>query len=416
MPPSMWRRLLDRTYFALFREYPQLAALAVMTGSAQFAVALVSIYALPKYLDTHWHVSGKEIGLVSAVFLASETVLKIPMGRISDRLGRKPFIVLGPLLTCLNPTLIVSLPAALWRLILPIRALDGAGIAALWPPLFATVGDLTRGRSRAAAMSVINTVYVAAMGVAIALGGFAAYLFHSDRAPFYLASVLLLAASAAGHFGLRGRPRRPEEDEQVASDPTGPPPAPATVPTVAFALVLLLSFLMMSGVLVLPSFLVLYLQKDLNLTDLGMSGLLIGLGIPVLLLGLPLGHAADRAGPSVAVRLAISLAAVAMWAMPFCNTVPTFGVVAVIITLACMFGMPAWLALVSGLAPAKWRGGVMGAVATAEGVGAVIGPLIGGYLWDISHRAIFFGAAALVTLAAVVALATLRRLPEPGTD
>jgi len=409
----MRRNLLDRTYLALFREYPQLGPLALMTGASQLAFALVNIYALPIYLVERLGLSGTALGLATATFLAVETALKIPMGRLSDRYGRKLFIVLGPLLIAFNPTLIASLPKRLWMLVFPLRAVDGIGAAALWPPLFAAVGDLTHDRRRAAAMSVMNTVYVAAIGGAVALGAFVAHITGSDKTPFYVATGLLVVSAITAQLGLAGSRRPAAEEAPGAPDPpeSQTPPPRATYP---FPLLLLMSLLMTLGVLTLANFLILYLRESLQLSNLQTGLLLVCLGVPILLLGLPLGHAADHWGKCRAVRVSLTLSAALMWVIPSCRSVPLFGLIATLLVLSHILGTPAWLALVSALAPSRRRGGVMGAVATAEGIGAVLGPLVGGWLWDINHSYIFYGAATSLSLAALIALFMLRRDPEPN--
>ncbi|HUT74111.1 MAG TPA: MFS transporter [Armatimonadota bacterium] len=398
---------LERTYIALFREYPELLRLGVVAGAGQIAFALVNVYALPMYLIEDLHVSGVALGATSATFLVCEMALKFPMGRLSDRLGRKPFIVLGPLLICLSPTLVARLPLRLWALVFPLRVADGVGAAALWPPLFAMIGDLVRPRSRAAAMSAVNTVYVAAIGVAAALGALVAHAAHSNRFPFYVASGLLLVAAVVGYWGL---PRSRPAAVPTAATPAEAAPAPAPYP---MFLVLLISLLMTMGALTLASFALPYLKFEFGLSGLGVGGLLAALGVPVLLLGLPLGHAADRWGRTLAVRLSLGASAALMWLVPSCHSLVAFSAVAVLLVLSQILGIPAWLAVVSELAPTNRRGGVMGMVATAEGAGAALGPVLGGLLWDRQHADVFYGAAAILTLAALVAALALRREPAP---
>lgn len=84
--------------------------------------------------------------------------------------------------------------------------------------------------------------------------------------------------------------------------------------------------------------------------------------------------------------------------------------------LGFMLGLPAWLALVSDLAPAGATGRIMGLVATAQGAGAFLGPLAGGYLWDVNLRSPFYLAAALLTLSAVVALLLLQRTQSSSSS
>jgi MFS family permease len=405
---------LGQTYLGVFREYPFLFPFAVVTFAGQAAFALVNIYALPVYLVQDLRLSGLTLGAASATFLCIETLLKFPMGRWSDRVGRSGFLVLGPLLICLNPTFFAALPTHLWFLLFPLRVADGAGAAALWPPLFAAVGDLVPDRSRAAAMSVMNTVYVAAIGGAVVVGAFAAHLTGSDRVPFLLASGFLIVTAVVAYSSL---PRLPGTRLPAAA--VGPAhgadnPAPAGISHVAaggrlLVLTFVVSMVMSAGVLALSNFLVLYLKMDMGLSAGGIGALLAGLAVAVLALGLPLGHLADRWGTPHAVRLSLTVAALAMWLIPSCRTMASFVPVAVILVLGHIMGTPAWLALVSQLAPAARRGGVMGLVATGEGVGAVVGPLLGGFLWDKAHHWVFYGSACLLTLAAALTLAALPR-------
>jgi len=413
---------LAKTYLALFREYPSLAAFAVITGTGQIAFALLNIYALPVYLVHDLHLSGLVLGVASATFLLSETLLKFPMGRLSDRLGRRPFVVLGPLVVCLNPAILISLPARLWALVFPLRIADGTGAAALWPPLFAAVADQVRDRSRAAVMSVMNSVYIAAIGAAAAIGIFAAHLSGSHRVPFYVASALLFASGVVAYFWFprssalarahpqSARMQSPGDAERTAEAE----PRRIAVPSVAPAL--LISLLMSSGVLVLSNFLILYLSMDMGFSASQFGLLLVGLAVPVVLLGLPLGHAADRWGTRKAVRLSLAVSGLVMWVIPSCHTVVTFSAAAVVLVASHILGTPAWLAVVSQLAPTARRGGTMGLVATAEGVGAVLGPLLGGWLWDLHHPWIFYGSAVLLTVAAIVAFSAMPGIPWAGGE
>jgi DHA1 family multidrug resistance protein-like MFS transporter len=409
---------LNQVYISLFREYPFLARAAAVTGVGQLAFALINIYALPLYLFQDLHLSGKTLGAASATFLLCETVLKFPMGRLSDRLGRKPLVVFGPLVACANPILYVALPPPLWPVVFPLRALDGVGAAALWPPLFAMVGDLVRDHARAAAMSVMNTVYVSSIGLAILAGSFGAYITGSHLAPFYIASCLLVISAATAYLGLpRGSqaiaagPDLRSRERQAHPESTAAEEAPgrATIMRCPMSLVLLISLLMSAGVLMLANFLILYLTVDLGLSAGQLGSLFAPLAVLVVLFGLPLGRAADRLGTARAVRLSLVVSAAMMWLIPSCRTVACFGAAAVILVTSHILGTPAWLALVSQLAPTSRRGGAMAIVATAEGVGAVLGPPLAGWLWDIHHGFIFYGSAVLLSLAAILALLALRQ-------
>ncbi|MFB3879698.1 MAG: MFS transporter [Armatimonadota bacterium] len=405
---------LQRTYLAIFAENPFLLLFAVVTGTGEAAFALITMYALPVYLVQVLGVSGFALGAANATFLLAETVLKFPFGRLSDRLGRKGFVVLGPLAVCLNPTIFMAVPARLWFLVFPLRVADGVGAAALWPPLFAAVGDLVKERSRAAAMSVMNAVYVAAIGAAVVIGYLSAHLTGSDRLPFYIASGLMFVSAATAYRGFPrltthgGAPVRPTE----AAEAEAACPREGRVESSVLALVVAISVLMSAGVISLSSFLVLYLNIDMALKPVEFGALLGGLAIAVVALGLPLGHLADRWGTSKAVMLSLVVSALAMWAIPSCRSLAALAPVAVVLVLGHILGTPAWLAVVSQLAPTARRGGVMALVATGEGIGGFLGPLVGGVLWELHHPWIFYGSALLLTSAALLALSVLPKLPS----
>ena len=83
-----------------------------------------------------------------------------------------------------------------------------------------------------------------------------------------------------------------------------------------------------------------------------------------------------------------------------------------VVLLAYTVGGPAWLALVADQSPTDQRGRTMGALTTAQAAGALLGPVMGGHLWDLSHRYPFIGSAMLLSLAALVALVFLPRGPR----
>ena len=424
---------LERAYLALFREYPALINLAVITGAGQTAFALLNVYALPIYLFDELHLSGKLVGTTASTFLVFETLFKFPMGRLSDRYGRRLFVTLGPLLISLNPIFVVSLPQRAWMLIYPLRAADGAGGGALWPPLFAMIGDVIRTERRAAAMAFVNIVYAGGSGLGIALGVLSTDVMHSHHAPFFVATVLLLMAAGMGWFGLpRLAPARHESLDQAMPHLAMIPPLSdeAQQRMRADGLVLrsnpiiraigwikayrvliqamLISFLMVMAGMTLGTFIVKYVA-GLGYTRAELAILAVVTSVPAVALGLPLGHLTDRWGRPRAVRVSLAITAILMWVVPAASHhVIALAAVGAVLLASNIMGIPAWLALVSDLAPASHRGGVMGIVAAAEGVGAGFGPILGGFLWDINHAYIFYGAAGLLTLCAVFAALALR--------
>ena len=144
---------------------------------------------------------------------------------------------------------------------------------------------------------------------------------------------------------------------------------------------------------------------------------------PILIIGalaLPIGHLSDRWGKSLCVRLGFVVCAVGLWGMPISYYIHGareigFIVSAAVMGLGFVLAFPAWNALLTTLADADKRGTVIGAVATAQGVGVLLGVTTGGLLYKhAGHIAPFVAAASLVTIGMLLALFTIRESQLKG--
>jgi len=81
---------------------------------------------------------------------------------------------------------------------------------------------------------------------------------------------------------------------------------------------------------------------------------------------------------------------------------------AVLLGIGFTIATPAGMALITTLTTRERRGAVIGAMGTAQGVGALIGPYIGGKLYgSVSHRSPFVGSAILLSLSFLIAIFTV---------
>jgi MFS family permease len=76
---------------------------------------------------------------------------------------------------------------------------------------------------------------------------------------------------------------------------------------------------------------------------------------------------------------------------------------------------PAWMALITTLTTPERSGAIIGAMGTAQGVGALIGPYFGGLLYrTVNHHAPFLASGVFLTIALVMALFVVHD-PSPST-
>lgn len=408
---------LNRTYLSIFRSYPILIRLALITACGQCGYSIVANYALPLRVNGLAGLAkpGATLGLLTSCFLLAELATKLPWGHLSDRLGRKPFLVLGPLLSCFSPVLIALLPGRLFRLFFPLRIVDGIGAGALWPSLFAGVGDRIKVESRGAAMSILNTTYIIGLGLGVAFADTLYKLTGDIGLVFFLASGLLVCAGIMAVLGIpRGEsaPGQEPEAQQVAEQrPASPRSGRPLVATILF-----ITFAQSLAMVALAPFMVLYAFHDLHLAQSNLGVIFLGPAALGVALGLPLGHLADRWGRARAIKLSLLLVAGAMWMLPQFHTLAPVMVLLTFIMLAYLLGAAAWAALLSQVFPEAKQGKAMGAMSTTQSAGALLGPLIGGHLWDLNHHYPFFFSAGVISVSVLVAFIAIYDPIRVGGD
>jgi MFS transporter, DHA1 family, multidrug resistance protein len=145
---------------------------------------------MPAYLQV-FGVGGQVLGFLIACFALAQFLLSPVAGNLSDRHGRKRFIVAGLIVYGLSQ-LLFGFASEVWLLFLA-RFLSGAGAAFIMPPIMAFVADITTYEERGKGMGMIGAAISLGFMIGPGIGGF---LSKVDLTfPFYLAgSVALLAA------------------------------------------------------------------------------------------------------------------------------------------------------------------------------------------------------------------------------
>lgn len=403
-----------------------LFALIALAGIAELAYAVVNFSAMPPYLRFELGL-GAWIGVIGAAFLLAETALKSPLGLLSDRFGRRRLLLVGPLISAVTAPLTVVVHHPLGLMLL--RALDGVGAAALWPTAFATIADLADKKQRSTAMSLLNVTYLIGVALGPLLGGIINDATGSRLASFYLAGALFAITVAVCLIGVPSRiPRHADDDP----DPHLHPPklslkdmwdSAKMVPDT-----LLLGFISFFGIGMVMLLVKLYAMEVLGLSESGYGMLLLPPAVLFVLLSVPAGRIGDLWGRENTMRLGVGLAAAGMWVIPFVHSYWALLISGCVIGIGYLLAIPAWMALVSEIGGNR-RGAVMGAVFTAQGLGAMIGAPLGAYLYDkvpirigswhvSSHITPFLGTAVALTISFLITVWLFRdgersRKPNP---
>jgi len=145
---------------------------------------------LPFYVES-FNAHGLELGLLMATYATMQFLFSPLWGDLSDRYGRKPFLIIGALGNGLA-MMLMGLATQLWMLF-AARILAGILAAATLPTAMAYIGDSTSPEDRGRGMGLIGAAMGVGMVIGPGLGGTLAGI--SLSAPFYLsAGVSTLAA------------------------------------------------------------------------------------------------------------------------------------------------------------------------------------------------------------------------------
>ncbi|MDX1461123.1 MAG: MFS transporter [Xanthomonadales bacterium] len=328
------------------------------------------------------------VGLALGIYGLTQAGLQIPMGRLSDRIGRKPVIIFGLLVFVLGSILAALADSAAW--LVAGRALQGAG--AISAAVTALVGDITTPARRTRAMAVI--------GISIGMAFMLAFIVGPVLSAWVGVAGLFWVTAALGVGSMLV--------VMVFIKSPALPVAPKTtnfwaaLPSVApeVAMVLVLHALLTAAFLVVPQLIV--ARLDLPAAQHGWVYLPVMLG-SVLVMG-PLILLQERLSRRLALVLAVLFigAGMAAWLLPD-------GKWPLYVGLLLFFGgfnfveahLPARVSLKAGDGD---RGTAMGWYATGQFLGAFVGGGAGGWLLGLAgNEAVAYAgiAAAAVWLVLV---------------
>ena len=157
-------------------------ATLVMAGSFSMMAALEDQF------NERLGMSAFVFGLAFSALLFSRVFTQVPLGRLSDRIGRKPLIIWG-LLAMAPVTAMLGYAHSATELII-LRLIQGVASAGVAAPAFAIAGDMAQEGGEGRQMSFITMGF----GLGVALGPLLAGILavHSFTLPFIIGGLICL--------------------------------------------------------------------------------------------------------------------------------------------------------------------------------------------------------------------------------
>lgn len=341
--------------------------------------------------------SATVVGVLSASYSAMQFIFAPVLGRLSDRYGRRPVILLALLGSGLSSILIGLANSLL--LLFVARILNGIS-GASYSTAQAYVADITTQEDRARGMGLIGAAFGIGFILGPAIGGLCALVDH--RLPFFVSGALALVNLAIAWKRLPEPDRVPAERGKrleflrraLATRGIGPMIAVTFLGTFAF-----------TGME--TTFSLLGRRRfDFGLVEASMLFAFIGVAAAVLQ-GKFIGPLVTRFGEWTIMRTGLALTGLALGLLAVTtNVVALFPVAALLAASGLVF--PTITALVSGATAPGDQGTMMGVIASASGLARATGPLAAGALFDWAVPAPYILGAALFAACLVIVAGSAR--------
>lgn len=348
---------------------------------------------LGHYAET-FGASGFQVGLMFATFSIAQMVFAPVLGRISDRVGRKPVIIFSLIGTAVG-SIVTGLAGALWVLFLG-RALDGASGASVAVAQGA-VADIAPPDQRAKLMGMMGAAFGVGFVVGPALGGLAAL--GGPHVPFFVAGAIAAVNAVVAMFRLPET--KPDTSHIHATHGKRSALSPALQ---RFAIV---GFLSMLGFAGFESTFSLWGKENVHFGFTSGTASLVFVFVGITLVAVQgglIGPLTAKWGSRKLLRLGLVLVAIGLLLLSIATSWIVLFIALFLLSIGQGFSGPSGGSLVAELAPVERRGEAIGYQQSTSAFGRIAGPVMAGALFDRVGISAPFAVSGVLMVAALLAV------------
>jgi len=165
--------------------------ISAATATFTMASAFSMVTTLENEFNARLDITAIGFSIAFSMLMVGRLIFQIPLGRYSDKIGRKPLILIGLILMAIT-TALLGESATLTQMII-LRLIQGVAAAAIAAPAFAVAADLAKSGGEGRQMSVITMGFGLGIAAGPLLAGLLAVIFF--ELPFIVIGAMSLAGA-----------------------------------------------------------------------------------------------------------------------------------------------------------------------------------------------------------------------------
>jgi MFS family permease len=363
-------RFISENY-RVIKEYKNLAELLFAVFVSMLGFGLI-MPLLPLYARD-FGASGLELGILTSMFAATRVLTSYAGGHFIDKIGRKKVISFGLFVYAVDMFLFGT-ATELWHLY-ALRAVQGAASGVVWPAATVMAADIVRFEDRGKAMGLFSMMWDLGMAFGPFIGGTISSI-YSMSLSFYLCSIMAFISGVLIVIRVK------ETATHVTSSETSVEREKLTPYkrillglcvggfTTSFALGLTMTILSVYG------------NEMLGLSE-ALIGIIFGIrGITRFVVKPLVGDLSDIYGKRIFLITGRTISSLATASIIFAKRFLSLLTPVIVAAVGTGMAMPSNNALVTNIAYKETRGKVMGLFSTGRNLGLLVGPLLGGWVYD----------------------------------
>lgn len=381
--------------------------------AAQMVVPLESLYVQELGANI------QQVGLFFTLASIAPLFLQVFGGWLSDTIGRLQAIAIGSVVGALSYVVYVLAPSWLW--LLPSSILTSMAIAFVSPSFAAFIAEESSDESRGRVFGITSTLFMVVNVVGPLIGGVIAQG-QSFRAMYVVAGMFYGTAAVIRVLMARHANRKRREQALPSEKPT--------LSGLKNSLMAVFGLIVAGGVVtwifisdgvrdfafnLTGRLMPLYLENEMGLSLVQISGLQSITAIVAMILMSPAGWLSDKKGERVGIVGGFGLISMGWAVFLVGSSFWLFVLSRVIIGAGWALIEPAYNSLISKAVPERLRGTAYGLFSTSLGLVSLPAPWIGAQLWE-AISPIFPFYLPLVAMVAMIPVMWVKFKLPSGAD